>query len=78
MSPKEAKKLNFEEALQKLEAIVEQMEKEELPLEKLLQHLEKGMELTQHCRKLLSEAEFRVEMLLQNSEQVAWEEFEEK
>ncbi len=78
MSPKEKKKLNFEDALQKLESIVEQMEKEELPLEKLLQHLEKGMGLIQHCRQMLSEAEFKVEALLQNNEQVARDDLEEE
>lgn len=70
MSPKKIEALNMEDALQELEIIVEQMEKEELPLEKLLQHLEKGMKLTQHCRKLLSEAELKVDMLLQDSEEL--------
>ena len=69
MSPQKIEKLNMEDALQELEIIVEQMEKEELPLEKLLQHLEKGIKLTQHCRKLLSEAELKVDMLLQDREE---------
>ncbi|NMB35732.1 MAG: exodeoxyribonuclease VII small subunit [Firmicutes bacterium] len=69
-------KLNLEDALQKLEKIVEQMEGEELPLEKLLQHLEEGMKLTQYCRKLLSEAEFKVDRLLQNNEQISWDDLQ--
>lgn len=70
MFPKEPHELdlNFEEALLRLEAIVEQMEKGELTLEKSLQHLEKGLELAQHCRKLLTKAEYRVETLLQSGE----------
>lgn len=76
MSSKKIEKLNLEDALQKLEKIIGQMEQEELPLEKLLQHLEEGMKLTQHCRKLLSEAEFKVDMLLKNNAQIAWEDLQ--
>jgi exodeoxyribonuclease VII small subunit len=78
VSPKKAQELdlNFEEALQKLEAIIDQMEKGELSLEKSLQHLEKGLELARYCRKLLTKAEYRVEMLLKNGELVEFEKFE--
>lgn len=73
---KETENLSFEEALQKLEAIVEEMEKAELPLDKLLQHLEKGMELTRYCRKLLAAAELKVETLLQNSTEATLDDFD--
>lgn len=61
-------KLTFEEALEKLEGIIKKMENEELPLEESLKNFQEGMELNLHCRKLLTEAEFRVEKLLQNCE----------
>ncbi len=61
-------KLTFEEALEKLESIINKMEREELPLEKSLENFQEGMELHLHCRKLLTEAEFRIEKLLQNGE----------
>lgn len=61
-------KLTFEEALEKLEGIIKKMEKEELSLEESLQSFQEGMKLNLHCRKLLTEAEFRVEKFLQNSE----------
>jgi exodeoxyribonuclease VII small subunit len=70
--------LKFEEALQKLEAISEQMEKGELSLEKSLQHLEEGLKLAQHCRKLLTKAEYKVETLLQNGELTTFETLEEE
>lgn len=69
--------LKFEEALQKLEVIIDQIEKGELSLEKSLQYLEQGLKLAQHCRKLLTEAEYKVEMLLQNGELTEFEAFEE-
>lgn len=61
-------KLSFEEALEMLESIIKKMEKEELPLEESLKYFQEGMILNTHCRKLLTEAEFRVEKLLQNGE----------
>jgi len=55
--------LPFEEALQKLEEIVESMEAEDLPLETLLARFEEGTRLSKVCQKKLSEAELRIEQL---------------
>jgi exodeoxyribonuclease VII small subunit len=68
VSKEEAEKMTFEEALRKLEIIVEKMEREDNLLEESLQSFEKGMELVRYCRKLLTEAEFKVEKILQNGE----------
>ena len=65
--------LTFEEALEKLENILNKMEKEELPLEESLSIFQEGMKLHLHCRKLLTEAELRVEKLLQNGELVEYD-----
>jgi exodeoxyribonuclease VII small subunit len=67
-------KLSFEEALAMLENIIKKMEMEELPLEESLNYFQEGMELNAHCRKLLTEAELRVEKLLQSGE---WEKYDE-
>lgn len=67
-------KLSFEEALAMLENIIKKMEMEELPLEESLKYFQEGMELNAHCRKLLTEAELRVEKLLQSGE---WEKYDE-
>jgi exodeoxyribonuclease VII small subunit len=61
---------SFESALQKLEAIVKELESGDLPLEKSLELFEKGMELSENCRKQLGAAETRVEMLLKKQGKV--------
>lgn len=55
----------FEEALQKLEAIVEAMESQELPLEALLARYEEGTRLAAVCQTKLAEAELKVKQLEQ-------------
>ncbi len=70
----EITKLNFEEALSMLENIIKKMEMEELHLEESLICFQEGMELNAHCRRLLSEAELRVEKLLQSGK---WEKYDE-
>jgi exodeoxyribonuclease VII small subunit len=55
--------LPFEEALQKLEAIVEAMEAEDLPLESLIQRYEDGVKLVQVCQAKLAEAEVKIHQL---------------
>ena len=57
----------FEECLQRLDVIVKEMEKGELPLEESLKLFEEGMGLTNACRKELEEAEGKVELLLQQN-----------
>jgi exodeoxyribonuclease VII small subunit len=53
----------FEKNLERLDAIVRQLEEADLPLEKALQLYEEGMKLSQVCHKQLEEAEGRVEIL---------------
>lgn len=53
----------FEEALQKLEGIVEEMESDELPLETLLAKYEEGTKLAKVCQEKLSEAEVKIAQL---------------
>jgi len=49
--------------LERLDAIVRQLEDADLPLEKALQLYEEGMKLSEVCHKQLEEAEGRVEIL---------------
>ena len=60
------KKEKFEEALQKLEAIVTQMEEGDLPLEETLKAFEEGVKLARFCTSKLDEAERKVEKLMQD------------
>jgi exodeoxyribonuclease VII small subunit len=72
--PEEAP-LNFEAGLQQLEGIVKEMEGGDLPLERALELFEKGMKLSESCRKQLEEAETRVEMLIKRAGEVTPEPF---
>jgi len=54
---------SFEEALAGLEAIVEAMENEQLPLEELVAHYEKGSTLLGRCEAMLQGARERIELI---------------
>jgi exodeoxyribonuclease VII small subunit len=55
--------LPFEEALKKLEGIVEMMEAGDLPLETLLARYEEGARLVKICQEKLAEAELKIQQL---------------
>lgn len=59
--------VSFEVALKKLEAIVEEMESDELPLEELIKHYEQGTQLAGVCQKKLAEAELKIQKLEKNA-----------
>ena len=58
-----AKNPPFEEALQKLETVVEAMESDDLPLETLLAKYEEGSKLVRICQEKLAEAELKIQQL---------------
>lgn len=58
------KAVNFEEALEELESLVEQMEDGDLSLEESLAAFEKGVRLARECQEALKAAEQRVQVLL--------------
>ncbi len=57
------KNLTFEEALQELEDITQQMEAHALSLEKSLEVYERGCLLKKRCQELLEQAESKIEYL---------------
>src|SRR5438128_11248216 len=59
--------LNFEGAMDRLEAIVEQMESGKLPLEDLIVRYEEGMNLVKICQERLASAEQKIEIIARNS-----------
>jgi exodeoxyribonuclease VII small subunit len=59
--------LAFEEALKKLETIVEAMESEDLPLEALLAKYEEGTRLAKMCQEKLAEADIKIQQLEKNA-----------
>ena len=66
----------FEECLQRLEKIVQELEKGDVPLEKSLTLFEEGMQLSASCRKELDDAEGKVEILLKQNSRLQPEPFE--
>jgi exodeoxyribonuclease VII small subunit len=62
-----AKNPPFEEALKKLEGIVEAMESDDLPLETLLTKYEEGSKLVKICQEKLAEAELKIQQLEKNA-----------
>ena len=57
----------FEDCLQRLEQIVDELEKGNVPLEHALKLFEEGVQLSTSCRKELEEAEGKVEILLKQN-----------
>jgi exodeoxyribonuclease VII small subunit len=63
----QATELNFEKAMDRLEALVEQMESGKLPLEDLIVRYEEGMNLVKICQERLSKAEQKIEIIARNN-----------
>lgn len=63
---KAKKRLKFEQAVSRLEQMVEKLEEGNLPLAESLKTFEEGMDLVKFCEAKLSEAEGKVEMLVKS------------
>ncbi len=59
----EAKQETFESALGSLEDILEEMEGDQLPLDRLIERYEEGVRLVKHCADRLNHAEKRIELI---------------
>jgi exodeoxyribonuclease VII small subunit len=60
---------SFEDALAGLEGIVEAMEREQLPLEELVDNYEKGSALLARCESILKTARGRIELITLRNQQ---------
>jgi len=70
MPKKKDETFNFETAIEGLNDIVENMEQGDLSLEESLKQFEQGIKLTRQCQKALTDAEQKVQILMeQNSDQ---------
>ncbi len=56
-------KLTFEQAISKLQEIVEKVETGQIGLEQAIGQYEIGCKLVQHCKKILEQAERKIEIL---------------
>ena len=61
------KNINLEKSLADLEALVEELESGDLPLDKAMKKFEEGIKLTRGCQQALKDAEQKVEILLKSA-----------
>jgi exodeoxyribonuclease VII small subunit len=61
---------SFESCLDQLEKVVKELETGDLQLERSIELFEKGMALSENCRKQLEEAETRIEVLIRKDGKV--------
>lgn len=66
---------SFESCLGELENVVKELEAGDLSLERSLELFERGMRLSDSCRKQLEEAETRVEMVIRREGKLTAEPF---
>lgn len=67
MAAKSNPSLSFESAIERLEAIVGEMESDKMPLEELLMRYEEGIKLVKICSEKLEAAEKRIELITRNA-----------
>ena len=60
--------LNFEDAMNELEKIAEELEKDDLDLETSVKKFEQGMELSKKCNEILEKAEKKITILIDGEE----------
>ncbi len=63
----EKERPSFEEALEKLEAIVEKLNDEEITLEKSVELYEEGLKLSKICSETLENAALKIEQIDQST-----------
>jgi len=62
-------KKTFESAMKRLEEIVSELEKDNIPLEESLKIFEEGVELTKFCASKLNEAEKKLKILVKERDE---------
>ena len=71
--------LTFEEAMDKLEEIVSEMERGGIPLEQMMAKFEEGAKLAKYCQEKLAGLKKKMEILTRRPDgSTAWEELSEE
>lgn len=60
---------DLETSMGEITQLIEKMEQGELTLDQSLGHFERGITLVKHCQKILTDAEQKVQILIQNNKQ---------
>lgn len=69
MTKKQSKLPDLEKSLAEINTLIEKMEQGELTLDQSLTHFERGITLVKHCQHILTEAEQKVQILIENNKQ---------
>ncbi|MCD7033210.1 exodeoxyribonuclease VII small subunit [Metabacillus sp. GX 13764] len=64
MSEKKQDEMSFEDAIQKLEGIVDKLEEGDVPLEQAIEYFQKGMQLSKLCHEKLQKVEKQMDYIL--------------
>lgn len=59
--------ISFEQGIEKLEQVINDLDKNDVPLDQALQLFNDGIGLVKHCNTLLDSAEEKVKVLLEDS-----------
>lgn len=69
------KEVNFEESMENLEKIVEELEKGDLNLDDSIKKFEEGMKISKQCNEYLENAEKKIAVLINENGNLKEEEF---
>lgn len=69
--------LNFEQAIEELEGIAQELESGKLNLDDSIKKFEDGMKLSKKCTEYLENAEKKITVLIENKGEFSEENFEE-
>jgi exodeoxyribonuclease VII small subunit len=75
---KKNKNFDFEASLNELEKLVDALETGDLNLEQSLQDFERGITLTRSCQKALTQAQQKVQILLENDDSATLNDYDVK
>lgn len=68
--------MNFEENIEQLEKVVQELESGNLNLDNSIKKFEEGMNLSKKCNEILEEAEKKITILIKKDDKVEEEDFE--
>ena len=68
--------MNFEENVEQLEKVVQELENGNLNLEDSIKKFEEGMAISKKCNEILEEAEKKITVLIKKDDGVEEEDFE--
>lgn len=70
--------MKFEEAMERLEKITEELEESNLSLDGALERFEEGMKLIGFCEKRLEEADKKIQVLIKEGDKFRLKDWEER